>query len=37
VQLDGERLERLRCYPGEWRGFLYFGRQQVGEAAARVV
>jgi hypothetical protein len=37
VQLDGERLGRLRRYPGEWRGFLYLGRTPVGEAAARVV
>jgi len=37
VKLEGERLERLRRYPGEWKGFLYFGRTQVGEAAARVI
>jgi hypothetical protein len=37
VKLEGERLERLRRYPGEWRGFLYLGKTQVGEAAARVV
>jgi hypothetical protein len=37
VRLEGERLERLRRYPGEWRGFLYLGKTQVGEAAARVV
>ncbi len=37
VKLEGERLARLRRYPGEWRGFLYFGRTPVGEAAARVV
>jgi hypothetical protein len=37
VKLEGERLERLRRYPGEWKGFLYFGRTPVGEAAARVV
>jgi len=37
VKLERERLERLRRYPGEWRGFLYFGRTQVGEAAARVI
>jgi hypothetical protein len=37
VKLEGERLERLRRYPGDWRGFLYFGRTQVGEAAARVI
>lgn len=37
VRLDGERLERLRRYPGDWKGFLYFGRTQVGEAAARVI
>jgi hypothetical protein len=37
VKLEGERLERLRRYPGEWKGFLYLGKTQVGEAAARVV
>jgi hypothetical protein len=37
VRLEGERLERLRRYPGEWKGFLYFGRTPVGEAAARVI
>jgi hypothetical protein len=37
VKLEGERLERLRRYPGEWKGFLYFGRTPVGEAAARVI
>ncbi|HEX5137997.1 MAG TPA: hypothetical protein VFY93_13560 [Planctomycetota bacterium] len=37
VRLEGERLERLRRYPGEWKGFLYLGKTQVGEAAARVV
>jgi hypothetical protein len=37
VKLEGERLERLRRYPGEWRGFLYLGRTPVGEAAARVI
>jgi hypothetical protein len=37
VKLEGERLERLRRYPGEWKGFLYLGNTQVGEAAARVV
>jgi hypothetical protein len=37
VRLEGERLERLRRYPGDWKGFLYFGRTPVGEAAARVV
>jgi len=37
VRLEGDRLERLRRYPGDWKGFLYFGRTPVGEAAARVV
>jgi hypothetical protein len=37
VRLEGERLARLRRYPGEWKGFLYFGRTPIGEAAARVV
>ncbi len=37
VKLEGERLERLRRYPGDWKGFLYFGRTPIGEAAARVV
>lgn len=37
VRLEGERLERLRRYPGDWKGFLYFGRTPVGEAAARVI
>ncbi len=36
VELNEERVERLRRYPGEWRGFLYLGKTQVGEAAARV-
>lgn len=37
IRLDRERLERLRRYPGDWRGFLYLGRIAVGETAARVV
>jgi hypothetical protein len=37
VKLEGERLERLRRYPGDWRGFLYLGRTPVGEAAAKVI
>jgi hypothetical protein len=37
VRLEGERLERLRRYPGEWKGFLYLGRTPVGETAARVI
>ncbi len=37
VKLEGERLERLRRYPGDWKGFLYFGRTPIGEAAARVI
>jgi hypothetical protein len=36
VRLDGERLERLRRHPGDWRAFLYLGRTEVGRAAARV-
>lgn len=37
VKLEGERLARLRRYPGDWKGFLYFGRTPIGEAAARVI
>ncbi|MHC4136202.1 MAG: hypothetical protein ACYTDU_07280 [Planctomycetota bacterium] len=37
VKLDQDRLERLRRYPGDWKGFLYVGRTAVGETAARVV
>jgi len=36
LHLDAERIGRLARYPGEWRGFLYLGRRQVGEAVARV-
>ena len=36
VKLDGERLQRLRRFPGEWKGFLYLDGQSVGEATARV-
>ena len=36
VKLDQDRLERLRRYPGDWKGFLYLGRTAVGETAARV-
>ena len=36
VKLDETRLERLRRYPGEWKGFFYMGKTPVGEAAARV-
>jgi len=36
VRLGRERLDRLRCYPGDWKGFLYLGRTHVGEAVARV-
>jgi len=36
VRLDGDRLDRLRRYPGEWNGFLYLGKTQVGRAAAKV-
>jgi len=36
VQLDAERVERLRRYPGDWKGFLYLGKTPVGETAARV-
>lgn len=37
IRLDRDRLERLRRYPGDWKGFLYLGRTAVGETAARVV
>jgi len=36
VRLDGERLDRLRRFPGEWKGFLYLDGRPVGEATARV-
>ena len=36
VELDEDRLDRLRRYPGDWNGFLYLGRTQVGRAAAKV-
>ena len=36
IKLDEERIERLRRYPGDWKGFLYLGKTPVGEAAARV-
>lgn len=36
IRLDGERLERLRRYPGEWKGFFYLDGREVGEAVARV-
>ncbi|MHC4937528.1 MAG: tetratricopeptide repeat protein [Planctomycetota bacterium] len=36
IRLDGERLERLRRYPGEWKGFFYLDGREVGEAIARV-
>ena len=36
VKLDRDRLERLRRYPGDWKGFLYLGKTPVGETAARV-
>jgi hypothetical protein len=36
VELEGKRLERLRRFPGEWKGFLYLGKTQVGKAGARV-
>ena len=36
VRLDGKRLERLRSFPGEWKGFLYLDGRPVGEATARV-
>jgi len=36
VELDQDRLGRLRRYPGDWKGFLYLGRTAVGETAARV-
>ena len=37
VELGAERLDRLRRYPGLWKGFLYLGKTPVGEAAARVI
>ncbi|MEE8106883.1 MAG: hypothetical protein V3T86_15220 [Planctomycetota bacterium] len=37
VKLDRDRVERLRRYPGNWRGFLYLGNTPVGEAVARVI
>ncbi|MEM8884343.1 MAG: hypothetical protein AAGD14_09755 [Planctomycetota bacterium] len=36
IRLEGERLERLQRYPGEWKGFLYLDGHEVGEAVARV-
>ncbi len=36
VLLNRERIARLRRYPGDWKGFLYLGKTQVGEAVARV-
>jgi hypothetical protein len=36
VKLDGDRLARLKRYPGDWKAFLYLGETQVGETAARV-
>jgi len=36
VRLDGKRLERLRKFPGDWKGFLYLDGRPVGEATARV-
>ena len=36
VRLDGERLKRLRKFPGDWKGFLYLDGRPVGEATARV-
>ncbi|MGQ0612623.1 MAG: hypothetical protein ACT4PV_02575 [Planctomycetaceae bacterium] len=36
VALEGERLDRLRRHPGDWKGFLYLGRTPVGAAALRV-
>ncbi len=36
LKLDDERIGKLSRYPGEWRGFLYVGGRQVGEASARV-
>ena len=36
VQLNEDRIDRLRRHPGDWRGFLYLGKTQVGETAARV-
>jgi hypothetical protein len=36
VKLNEDRIDRLRRHPGDWRGFLYLGKTQVGETAARV-
>ena len=36
IRLDGERLQRLQRYPGEWKGFFYLDGREVGEAVARV-
>ncbi|MHC4955449.1 MAG: hypothetical protein ACYTGZ_16475 [Planctomycetota bacterium] len=36
VSLEGERLERLRRFPGDWKGFLYLDGTPLGEATARV-
>ena len=36
VHLDRDRIDRLRRFPGEWKGFLYLGKTQVGETAALV-
>jgi hypothetical protein len=36
LRLDAERLDRLREYPGDWKGFFYLDGREVGEAVARV-
>lgn len=37
VKLNRDRLDRLRQYPGDWKGFLYLGKTHVGDTAARVI
>ena len=36
LRLDEERIERLRRYPGDWKGFFYLDGREVGKATARV-
>ena len=36
LRLDATRLERLRRYPGDWKGFFYLDGHEVGNATARV-
>jgi hypothetical protein len=37
VRLNRKRLDQLRRFPGDWKGFLYLGKTPVGETTARVV